>query len=166
MSVFFQVRWSLSYSIEIISHCIIDDCTYQDIRLCNVSNYSLVWYNCVTEVDNGKVFVTTGGIALKQLLLANSWDIRIQVRLAYDTFDFNLSICLNHRANKVNYGHYHSKGFRPYSCSSFAVSSLFSCSSQSSSYLNNYDCNPSKNSVRLNCAVQKSQFIVAIQSTF
>ena len=60
----------------------------------------LVWYNCVILVDNGKLFVTTDGIALNQLLLANSWDIRIQVRLAYDTFVFNLSsICLNHRVS-------------------------------------------------------------------
>ena len=74
---------------------------------------------------------------------------------------YHQSVSITELAYKLNYGHYYSIGFGPYSCSSSPVSSLFSCSSQSSYYLNNYDCNPSKDTVGLNYVVQKGQFIVA-----
>ena len=79
---------------------------------------------------------------------------------------YHQSVSITELAYKLNYGHYYSIGFGPYSCSSSAVSSLFSCSSQSNSYLNNYNCNSCKDVVGLNCAVQKGQFIVAIIYTF
>ena len=77
---------------------------------------------------------------------------------------YHQSVSITELAYKLNYGHYYSIGFGPYSCSSSAVNSLFSCSSQSSSY--KYDCNPTKDTIGLNCVVQKGQFIVAILYTF